>query len=292
MNNKPIIFILRGLPASGKSTWAHDYVARYFETCVRVNKDDLRMMLHNGVYSKARERLVLAMEETIILDAVRRGMNVIVDNTHGNPIHIQRITTLVGDTADIEVKEFFVPPEEAIKRDSERPNPVGEKVIMDMYEQWFKQPDPVPVFDPNLPTCVICDLDGTLCDLNGRNPYDASTCEQDLLVVPVARMLISLLRGPHPIDHIWFMSGREEKFRKQSEWFIHTNLPEIDGWWALVMRDTGDSTPDQHVKRGLYQQHIEGKYNVLCVFDDRPKVLREWRRLGLSTFAVGDEKEF
>ena len=36
---------------------------------------------------------------------------------------------------------------------------------------------------------IICDLDGTLCHLNDRSPYDASTCDNDDLNHVVAALI-------------------------------------------------------------------------------------------------------
>ena len=44
-------------------------------------------------------------------------------------------------------------------------------------------------YDPNLPNAIICDLDGTLALLNGRNPYDASLCEDVIPNIPVVETL-------------------------------------------------------------------------------------------------------
>jgi len=34
--------------------------------------------------------------------------------------------------------------------------------------------------DRNLTSAIICDIDGTLAFMNGRNPYDASNCHTDV----------------------------------------------------------------------------------------------------------------
>jgi hypothetical protein len=35
--------------------------------------------------------------------------------------------------------------------------------------------------EDGLPLAILCDLDGTLAHLNGRNSYDASSCNEDIL---------------------------------------------------------------------------------------------------------------
>ena len=56
------VLVLIGLPASGKSTWAHDFIERN-PNWIRINKDDLRSMLHNGVWSKGNENKVLNIRD-------------------------------------------------------------------------------------------------------------------------------------------------------------------------------------------------------------------------------------
>ena len=72
----PKVTICRGLPASGKSTWAKK------QDAVRINKDDLRDMLDNGKWSGKREKLVLDTRDSIMVKALRQGRNVIIDDTN------------------------------------------------------------------------------------------------------------------------------------------------------------------------------------------------------------------
>ena len=45
------------------------------------------------------------------------------------------------------------------------------------------------------------------------------------------------------------------------------------------------------MKEQLYRQHMEGKYNIKFVWDDRQLVVDMWRGLGLTVFQV-DEGDF
>ena len=49
------LLLLKGLPASGKTTFAKELV-RSDGNWIRVNKDDLRNMLHGGKWQSSRER--------------------------------------------------------------------------------------------------------------------------------------------------------------------------------------------------------------------------------------------
>ena len=64
-------------------------------------------------------------------------------------------------------------------------------------------------------------------------------------------------------------------------------LPDLT-YYQLFMRKTDDFRKDAIVKEEIYQGEIEGKYNVLCVLDDRNQVVEFWRSKGLSCFQVAE----
>lgn len=168
------LIMTKGLPGSGKSQWAKDLVTKEPGKWKRINKDDLRMMFDNGKWSKHNEHFVLLMRDTAALSALQHGWNVIIDDTNLAPKHELHLKELAAEAkADFEIKDFTnVSLEECIRRDQKRPNYVGEKVIRSMYRQFLQPKVESPVDDPNLPTAVICDIDGTLALFGDANPYD------------------------------------------------------------------------------------------------------------------------
>jgi predicted kinase len=134
------ILMLRGLPASGKSTYAKELLVKYPGQYKRVNKDDLRNMLDGGKWSKENEQFILVLRDLIIINVICvQQKNVIVDDTNLAPIHLEHIKQLIGTNAIVEVKDFTaVPLEECIRRDKTREASVGEKVIRGMYNQFLK----------------------------------------------------------------------------------------------------------------------------------------------------------
>lgn len=128
----PSVIILKGLPGSGKSTWARAYCADHPNTC-RVNKDDLRAMLHGSAYTPGNESLVVRARDVLISQALQFGWTVVVDDTNLQPYHEQQIRTLASVFgAGVEVITFDTPIEECIRRDAQRDRPVGEVVIRQM----------------------------------------------------------------------------------------------------------------------------------------------------------------
>ncbi|KKL23847.1 hypothetical protein LCGC14_2421320, partial [marine sediment metagenome] len=50
------VTILKGLPASGKTTWAIGQIIKNPGKCKRINKDDLREMFDCGQWSRDNEK--------------------------------------------------------------------------------------------------------------------------------------------------------------------------------------------------------------------------------------------
>ena len=157
---------------------------------------------------------------------------------------------------------------------------MGEQVIRKMYNQYIRTHEEHK-YNPELPNCIICDLDGTLAILNGRSPYDASTCDQDLINQPVLDV-INRFKSTHKI---FFFSGREDKYKDQTIKFLEKCGIEE---YVLEMRKTGDFRKDNIVKKEMYEEHIRDLFNVLFVLDDRNQVVELWRDLGLTCFQVAE----
>lgn len=283
MKNTKKLYMTKGLPASGKSTWAKQHVDSNPDI-FRVNKDDLRAMLHNSKYSKSNENFVLMVRDFIIEETLKGGNSIVVDDTNLHEKHEIRLRELAEKyQAVFDVVHFDdITLEECIRRDAARPNSVGAKVIKDMHKQYYGQYTPVkaPIFDPKLETAIICDLDGTFAILNGRNPYDASICEKDGINLAVYDILFN-----YQDKNIIFVSGREDKYKEQTKsWLKETEIKYAD----LIMRKSGDMRKDSIIKREIYEEHIKGKYNVLFVLDDRNQVVDMWRELGLTCLQVAE----
>lgn len=280
------IYMTMGLPASGKSTFAKECNHDNFD-CVRVSKDDLRALLHNSSWSRSNEKQVLRIRDAIIEDCLSHNLSVIVDDTNLHPKHLTRMQEF-ADKYDCElvVLDWFtqVDVDECVRRDSQRANPVGRKVIMDMYNRYLKPTITPPVRVEGAPFAIICDLDGTLADLNGRNPYDASTCMNDKVNSHVARQVRMEARNGAEIIYV---SGRMDKDRPPTEaWLTANNLAYSP--FKLYMRATDDTRKDSIVKQEIYERHIKGNYNILYVLDDRSQVVRMWREQGLVCWQVNE----
>lgn len=124
---------------------------------------------------------------------------------------------------------------------------------------------------------VICDLDGTIAIHQGRSPYDYSKCDTDKVNVPLYTLLQDLSNAGYMII---FVSGREDVGDCKDK-TIHWIIQNLSIPFTLFMRQSKDSRPDEIVKKEIYEKYIEPKFNVISVFDDRDKVVKMWRELGL-----------
>jgi len=273
------VLLTKGLPGSGKTTWSKYKIKTNSNKYKRINKDSLRKMMDNSHYSKDSEKFVLQIRDQIILAALENGKHVIIDDTNLAPKHEDHIKELIKGKAEIEIIDFTaIPLETCIERDLERENSVGEKVIKKMYNQFIKPKTVITEQDPTLEKIVICDLDGTLCDISHRSPYDASTCEQDGLNQVVANILKTK-------EYVFLLTGREEKYRLQTERFLENHRIK---YMDLIMRKSGDYRKDAIIKEEIYNQYIKNKYNVEFILDDRNQVVEMWRNLGLTCLQVAE----
>lgn len=280
------IIVLCGPPASGKSTFARKFVKDH-NRWVIVCRDSIRDSL-GEYWVPERENLVDKIERDNIISSINMGYNVIIDATNLNPKTIAKWEALADEfNCKIEYKEFWIPYHEAVSRDknSDRLHHVGESVIKNFYQKY--KPELlkecnwdnryIKEQDDNKISAVICDIDGTAALHQGRSPYDYNKCDTDLPNKPVLNILEQLYKSG---NRIIFVSGREaicECETKTREWIIkHFHCP-----FTLLMRGEKDHRPDEIVKEEIYHKYIEPEYNVVAIFDDRDKVVKMWRDLGL-----------
>lgn len=279
--------MLRGLPASGKSTYARELLSK--PNWKRINKDDLRAMLQDGKHSRPSEGFIIKSRDALVSLYLSEKFNVVVDDTNFNPIHETRLRELAKQyKAEFEIKDFDTSVSECIERDGQRANPVGAEVIIDMYFRWVEKKRP---FDDSKKNCYIFDIDGTLARMVNRSPYDYDKSDTDELSVDVARIgvfiefyntMVSRVPGTERIDII-ICSGRDEVNREMTEKWLNDKGVFYD---KLYMRPKDDKRKDSIVKSEIFHTHIEPHYNVLGVFDDRNQVVDMWRLLGLTCFQV------
>lgn len=295
------LVITRGLPGSGKSTWARRWVDEDKQHRAEVNRDHLRLMMHGG-YAKAEVQITVA-RDAMIRELLKQGVDVVCSDTNlpqRNARELARVARHAG--ADVEVIDLTnVPLETCLERNARRTGHehVPSARIREMFERYIaskRYPLPLPdedeyhgvanfvEFDPNLPTVVLCDIDGTVALKGARSPFDESRVHEDRPNRNVVEVVESLYNNGNGYPII-FMSGRSDACRTATEAWLED---ELHVWeFELHMRRAGDRRKDSIVKRELFDEHVRGKFNVLCVLDDRDQVVKMWREeLGLTALQV------
>jgi predicted kinase len=308
MTNVEII-LTRGLPASGKSTWAKEWVAEDSDWRLRINRDDLRFQLFNKYWplTRMQEDHVTLMEEIMVEAAVKAKVSVVVDATHLKAAYVKRwydIGNRLG--VPVNVKDFETDVELCVLRDEQRDRQVGEEVIRDLYTRFFNKgklpklsPNVTPelsgrayVRNPLLPKAVWVDVDGTLAERDHpdapqpvRGPFDESRVGEDAVIEHIAD-LVRMLDACE--FYIVIMSGRSDACKEETErWLIENDIPYDD----IFMRKAGDKRKDSVVKEELFWNYVAPKYDIVFALDDRQQVVnhtREVLKIPVLQVAPGD----
>lgn len=279
------LLILQGLPGSGKSSWAKEFIKDKSDW-VRVNRDELRSMRYPYWVPK-QESLITEWEDFCVKSALDKGYNVILDATNLNKDRIKNKVKerFARDDLKVEYKFFDVPLETCINNDLKRENSVGEKVIRGMYEKYLKPNPAVYDEDPNLDECIICDIDGTLAKSTGRSPFEFDRVHEDEIIKPVLDILANY--G----GYIFLFTGRDDSCLDMTKgWLDKYNV----SYHEIHARKASDNRKDSIVKKEMFENFVRGKYYCNFVIDDRKQVKRMWtNELGLFVFDVNQtDKEF
>jgi len=306
------LIITRGLPGSGKSTYARVAQAVDPDNTVIVNRDSTRARLFGSTDQDyyacgkdvlwRKEKLVTEANHAAIKAGLKADMAVIVDDTNLRVRTCRELRSLANrEGAEFHVVDFSdVPLETCLERNRNRKDkdPIPPKVIADMYDRYIRgglallpEDDDMGkvgdygvepyVREIRLQNAYIFDIDGTLAIHGDRSPYDLTRVKEDELNEPVAEVAQTLHSTGNKVI---IMSGRSiECLKDTRDWLYDKGVP-CD---YLYMRVEDDKRQDWKVKYDLFNEHVRGKFNVLGVFDDRISVLKLWEEMGLTTFRVG-----
>ena len=142
---------------------------------------------------------------------------------------------------------------------------------------------------------VIFDLDGTLAlidkrrelatiGLNGKinweiffNPNNIQLDEPN---IPVIKTFQAMKQAGFRVG---IFSGRDSISEKETkEWLTENGI----NWDFIKMRPQGDFTPDDRLKKQWLDDELDQGHSILCVFDDRDKVVKMWRENNIACFQV------
>lgn len=154
-------------------------------------------------------------------------------------------------------------------------------------------------FMSNKKNVVIFDLDGTLALIDHRRHLvtDGSSnwsefhkqCVNDQPNLPVIKMLQALtITNAECI----IVSGRSEDVREETltwlrKYVVNQKLGILMP--RLIMRPSKNYTPDDELKmQWLNDGTLPNINKILCVYDDRDRVVKAWRNAGLCCFQVAE----
>lgn len=305
------VLILTGLSGSGKSTFARQFCAEH-PNWLRVNRDDLRRSVlpvslpeywqtWSDKDKNRVENLVSDLQKTAIVDGLRRGWHVLIDNTNLKLSYINEYKKLLTehfDEVDVTYTFMDVPVGECVDRDRNRVDSVGEDVIrrqavqLGMLKKQFRfQPETLTrsaVFqrrqDETLPRCILVDIDGTVAKMGSRSPFEWHRVGEDTPKLSIVKLVKAMRASGYQIV---FLSGRDAVCRRETTNWLCKQFDWLAGDYELFMRPEQDNRKDSLIKQELFAQHIQGRYFVEFVVDDRQQVVDMWRRtLGLTCVQV------
>jgi len=303
----PTLHLTRGLPASGKTTFARQWVAEAPESRARLNRDDLRAMLHTHYGGFVTERAVSIVQHNAANGLLRKGYDVIVDDTNLVARFVREWLKLAerqGATVEFHDQFLDVTLDECIRRDDARLSTggwsVGAEVIRTMHGKYLAQGRPaVPTLlpadapatkpytgTPGAPKAVLVDVDGTLAlNTGGRSPYDWGRVGEDDANWPVVRLVSEFVSLGY---RVVLMSGRDEVCRDATLDWLNRHEVIDDAYPLLLMRANGDNRKDAVVKLELFDRCVRDDFDVRYVLDDRNQVVAAWRSIGLPVLQVAD----
>ena len=294
----PTLTLMVGVSGSGKSVLSRSLVNKRNGKVVRFNRDSIRAMLYADVpWNKGLERLTRNLEKEGARMALLEGKDVIIDDTNCSA-NVRDNWAMFAHEMGVHYKVITMttPLDVCIQRDSLREGKecVGEEVIR---KQWHQMTENIPnranndreslrskgavLRLPDAPV-VICDVDGTLADHRGvRSPFD----ESKVLLDGCHTVVRDWVKAIYPYYNVVIVSGRHAGCCEDTmSWLKKYEIP----YDFILMRPNGDYRSDVDVKAELFAS-IEvtfPKEKVAFVLDDRPRVIRGWKKLGLTVYPV------
>ena len=140
MEKKPTVYIMCGIPASGKSTWIHNWIFENQHDCRYVSRDEIRFaLLKDGEDYFSHEQEVFRKFVDRLGEGLNKGLDVIADATHLNSKSREKLLhalhTYCTDFNTICVC-LETPLEACLERNSARTGRahVPEETLKDMHE--------------------------------------------------------------------------------------------------------------------------------------------------------------
>ncbi len=133
--NRPTLILLVGIPGSGKTTYAKNYIEKVPDT-IHLSSDSIRAELYGDESIQGNPAEVFSLMQKRAIEALNEGRNVLYDATNITRKDRASIINICPKFAKIECYIIWAPIEECIKRDAERERTVGKEVIDRMLKKF------------------------------------------------------------------------------------------------------------------------------------------------------------
>ena len=133
--NKPKLIILCGIPGSGKTTYARDYMERN-PNSLHLSSDTTRKELYGDESIQGNPAEVFSLMQKRAVEALNNGYDVLYDATNITRKDRASIIGICPKFAKIECHIIWAPIETCIERDASRDRTVGKEVIDRMLKRF------------------------------------------------------------------------------------------------------------------------------------------------------------
>jgi predicted kinase len=285
----PKLTVLVGPPGSGKSTLAR-------KLCWFGEKQNHATYINQD--SQGKEHMAMFEE------AIASGKNVLIDRMNFNKEQRSRyLAPAKAAGYETEIKILHESQETCLRRMQDRKdhetihNESGAKGALKTFFTKYERPtdDEADIVtrifpDGKKPMAIVCDLDGTLCDISARLHHvrdgkrNWKAFFEEIPTDTVNKWCADLLKHLSIDYPIVFCSGRSQEYEKTTvEWLNRGNvpLPGGHGSW-LFMRPTGDYRQDSIIKEVLLDFEILTRFEPFYFIDDRQQVVDKYRSRGYT----------
>lgn len=137
-----VVFI-RGIPASGKTTFAKNLIRTWYrftgftrEDLYLISKDDIRRSVcPNAAYGECDKDLIAALRDAMLHVCLERGVDVVFDETFIEVNDINAVMEQLDGQRTILFDLSNIPVVECVRRDKEREHSVGIASMVDAYRR-------------------------------------------------------------------------------------------------------------------------------------------------------------